>query len=217
MKTLLKNSLPKPVWAFLRGSYYGMRTLQLKLLGRPRFTGETTKAFHRRLREGFFDKYCQGRGLDIGYGGDPITPNVEGWDFEDGDAQYLAGAPNEAYDFVYASHTIEHMVDCDIALTNWWRVTKPGGYLLLYLSHREIYEKKPTLPSRFNSDHKHFFLPDRDEPPDTLGVRPLLERVLPGSEIVYVKECAEGHTITDPMRMSDGEFSIEAVVRKRPK
>jgi len=215
MKDFLKRTLPRPVWASLRGTFYGLRAIQYKRLGRPKFTGETTKAHARRAAEGFFDKYCKGHGLDIGHGGDPITSTCDGWDFEDGDAQYLAGARDASYDFVYASHTLEHMVDADIALTNWWRVTKPGGYLLLYVPHRELYEKKRTLPSRFNLDHKHFFMLDRDDPPDTIGLVPLLERVLPDGEIVYAKECSAGHTIVDPNRMSDGEFSIEAVIRRK--
>ena len=214
MKDFLKRTLPKPAWNVLRGTSHRLQALQFKILGRPRFTGETAKAHARRLQEGFFEKFCQGRGLDIGHGGDPITSTCEGWDFEDGDAQFLKGVADETYDYVYASHTLEHMVDAGVALTHWSRVTKPGGYLLLYVPHRELYEKKQTLPSRWNPDHKHFFLLDRDDPPDTIGLIPLIQRVLPRAEIVYAKECSAGHTITDPNVHSDGEFSIEAVVRK---
>ena len=53
--------------------------------------GETFKTHERRVREKFFEKYCQGEGLDIGYGGDIIVPNASGWDLRNGDAQYLAG------------------------------------------------------------------------------------------------------------------------------
>lgn len=215
MKDFVKRTLPKPVWNSLKGAFYGLMTFRYKVFGRPKFTGETTKAHGRRVTEGFFEKYCQGRGFDIGHGGDPLTSTCDGWDFEDGDAQYLEGIPNARYDYVYASHVLEHMVDADVALTNWWRVLSPGGYLLLYIPHRELYEKKLTLPSRFNQDHKHFFLLDRDDPPDTIGVVPLLQRVLVDGEIIYAKECSAGHTITDPNRMSDGEFSIEAVIRKK--
>lgn len=136
----------------------------LPLLGRRRSYGETHKARGRRAREGFFEKYCRGRGLDIGYGGDPVTPTAAGWDFEHGDAQWLHGLDDESFDFVYSSHLLEHLSDCELALENWWRVLKPGGYLILYLPHRDLYEKKQRLPSRFNDDHKHFFLPDRDDP-----------------------------------------------------
>ena len=77
-----------------------------------------------------------------------------------------------------------------------------------------MYEKKKTLPSRFNPDHRHFFLISRDEAPDTIGIVPLIERTLKDFEIIYAKKCSEGHTINDPDLQSDGEFSIEVVIRK---
>lgn len=186
----------------------------LPVLGRRRNYGETHKARLRREREGFYEKYCHGQGLDIGYGGDPVVKNVRGWDFEHGDAQVLPGIDSESYDFVYSSHLLEHLPDCELALKNWWRALKPGGYLLLYLPHRDLYEKKKTLPSRFNHDHEHFFMPDQDDLPDTLGVIPLLERVLPRHELVYCKVCDEGYVNPGDELPSEGEFSIEAVIRK---
>ena len=164
----------------------------LPVLGRKPSKGETSKAHARRAREKFFDKYCQGYGLDIGYGGDPIVSNVRGWDFEHGDAQLLRGLDDASFDFVYSSHLLEHLPDVKLALRNWWRVLKTGGYLILYLPHRDLYEKKTTLPSRFNDDHAHFFLPDRDEAPDTLGVSVLIKQVLPDSDVIYTKVCDEG-------------------------
>ena len=186
----------------------------MPILGRKRSFGETHKAHARRVREGFFDKYCQGKGLDIGYGGDPVVANVRGWDFEHGDAHLLRGLDDASYDFVYSSHLLEHLPDVELALTNWWRVLKPGGYLLLLLPHRDLYEKKTTLPSRFNEDHAHFFLPDRDEAPDTIGVVPLIIRLFADAEIIYSKVCDEGYVNPGPERPSEGEFSIEIVVRK---
>ncbi len=186
----------------------------IPVLGRRRSYGETHKAHERREREGFFDQYCRGKGLDIGYGGDPVVEGVTGWDFEHGDAQYVRGLEDESFDFVYSSHLLEHLPDCELALRNWWRVLKPGGYLILLLPHRDLYEKKTRLPSRFNDDHKHFFLPDQGDPPDTLGVVPLLDRVLPDSKLIYCKACDEGFIDPGPALPSEGEFSIEAVVRK---
>jgi len=195
------------IW-YLLGRYYHW-------FGRPCRQAETSKARPRREREGFFDAYCQGYGLDIGYGGDLLTENCRCWDFEDGDAQTLAGVGDENCDFVYSSHTLEHMRDPTRALVNWWRVLRPGGHLILYLPHRDLYEKKQHLPSRWNLDHKHFFMPEKDEPPDTIGLLQLLETILPDGEIVALKECSEGYTIDDPLLHSNGEYSIEAVVRKR--
>lgn len=215
MKKILKAATPH---FFLR-RFGEIRSCILKAgylaFGRPFTPAETSKANGRRVRESFFDTYCRGNGLDVGFGGDPVTAHCRGWDFEHGDAQYLHGIEDAGFDFVYSSHTLEHLDDPSIALQNWWRAVRPGGYLILYVPHRDLYEKRRTLPSRWSQHHKRFFLIDKDDPPDTIGIVPLIERSLAGFEIVYAKECSEGHTITDPEAHSDGEYSIEAVIRKK--
>jgi SAM-dependent methyltransferase len=168
------------------------------------------------VREGFFEKYCVGRGLDIGYGGDLLMENCVGWDIEHGDAQLLAGVDQGSFDFVYSSHTLEHVADPFEALRNWYRAVKPGGHLILLVPDRDLYEKKLALPSRWNPDHKRFFLLDRDEPPDTVGLLPLLNEVIPEACLIAARRCAAGHTIVDPLMHSDGEYSIEVIVRKLP-
>jgi len=207
LKAVLKKFLPEKVQEFLLLKQYAW-------FGRPVTHRETFKARERRQREGFFTKYCQGHGLDIGYGGDKIMPGCKTWDTENGDATFLKGLKNERFDFVYSSHTLEHLVDPDLGLRNWWRVLKPEGFLILYVPHRDLYEKRATLPSRWNDDHKHFFLLDRDERPDTLGLLPLIYHALPLGKIIYARECREGHSITDPTIHSDGEYSIEVVIQK---
>jgi ubiquinone/menaquinone biosynthesis C-methylase UbiE len=42
-------------------------------------------------------------------------------------------------DFVYSAHLLEHVQDFESALREWWRVIKPGGYLVLYLPHKKFY------------------------------------------------------------------------------
>lgn len=206
----LLSHLPLPIRLVLRRALY----FYYRHGGRPRTTLESTKARGRRQREGFFDNYCKGQGLDIGYGGDLLVPNCSGWDIEHGDAETLRGVKNVSFDFVYSSHTLEHMLDPVIALRNWWRVLKPGGYLILYIPHRDLYEKKTTLPSRWNGDHKHFFLLDREMLPDTKDIGKLIHQALSKYEMVYAKECSDGHTIAAPDIHSDGEYSIEVVVKK---
>jgi len=207
IKKIARGFIPMALYRRLRPYYF-------RVFGWGYRPAETTKARPRRLREGFFEKYCQGKGLDVGFGGDPLTPDCRCFDYEHGDAQYIKSIKDNSFDFVYTSHVIEHMVDPAISLKNWWRAVKPGGYLLLYLPHRDLYEKKKTLPSLYNPDHKHFFLLEQDEDPVTLGIVPLIKKTLPGAEIIYAKECAEGHTITDPLIHSDGEYSIEVVIKK---
>ena len=178
------------------------------------YEGETTRCRDRRVREGFFDKYCQGEGLDVGYGGDVITPTAAGWDLRNGDAQYLSGVEDESFDFVYSSHCIEHMQNVRVALQNWFRVVKPGGYLLLYLPHRDLYEKQTKLPSLFNPDHKHMFLLGRRELPDTLDIVEEITSSLQDYDIKYVKVCDEGYIRNEPGVQAHGEYSIEAVIQK---
>lgn len=216
ISSIIKTIVPRPLLEKIVNSNYMLQLLisRYRLLGRPPREAETTKARSRREREGFFASYCQGNGLDIGYGGDLLAPNCRGYDIEDGNAQNLEGIENESYDFVYSSHTLEHMPDVVEALVNWWRVVKPGGFLIMYIPHRDLYEKKKTLPSNWNLGHRQFFLLDKNEPPDTIGIMPLIASSLQGGEVIYAKVCSEGHTITDPAIHSDGEYSIEIVMRK---
>lgn len=61
-------------------------------------------------------------------------------------------------DAVFSSHLLEHIVDTDKALREWWRVIKVGGYLVLYLPHKNFY---PNVGEEgANPDHKHDFLPE---------------------------------------------------------
>lgn len=182
---------------------------------KPRNFTETSKAHARRERDGFFRKYIHGKGIDIGHNGDPLTPDCDMWDIEDGDAQYMAGVPFESYDFVYSSHLLEHVEDADDSLIAWWDLVKHGGYLILFLPHRDLYEKRKELPSRWNPDHKRFFMPIADEPPCTVGAAQLIANTLTDYELIKIEICDEGHTITNPNIHSDGEYSIEIILRKK--
>lgn len=180
--------------------------------------GETGKAHDRRMREDFFDKYCQGEGLDIGCGSDPVTPGCSGWDLCNGDAQELEGVPDESFDFVYSSHCIEHMTDVRRAIANWFRVVKRGGYLIIYGPERDLYEKRRTLPSRFNPHHQHMFLVGRKEAPDTLDICEEIREALSTTgghyRIEYIKVCHEGWESLTPEVQSPGEYSFEVIIWK---
>lgn len=185
---------------------------------------ETRKAHDRRVRDGFYEAFCQGQGIDIGVGridtfdGEDALPidGIHTWDKDNGDATFMDGVTDAFYDFVYASHVLEHISNPVLALKNWWRILRPGGYLIVFVPHRDLYEKRTHLPSIWNGDHKYFLLPDQDDLPFTLGLRQLIEGALVDQphEVLYLKTCSEGHTITDPLQHSDGEYSIEVVVRK---
>lgn len=206
--------LPFAIVRLITPLYYGLNKYRFKIFSRPFIPQVSTTCRTRRVREGFFETYCQGKGIDIGHGGDPVTPTVHGWEIEDGDAHSMPGVSDATYDFVYSSHSLEHMNDPETAVRRWWQILKPGGYLIISVPDRDLFEKKKTLPSRFSTDHKHFFLLDRDDPPDTIGLVPLVLRTCPGAEICEARQHAEGYTITDPYKHADGEFSDEVIARK---
>ena len=124
---------------------------------------ESSKAIPRRLRDPLFTtRVMKGAVLDIGGGPDgfdqwatlfPLVTSVRNWDLPDGDAQYLNGVPDESYDAVISSHCLEHMRDPFEALTHWWRVLKPGGFIAVIIPDEDLYEQG-VFPSRFNPDHK---------------------------------------------------------------
>lgn len=85
-----------------------------------------------------------------------------------GDAETMAGVSDARYDFVIASHVIEHMRNPIGALATWCRVTRPGGLVYLVApDKRAIFDKqrvRTTLehmvldfrqPSR-DRDYEHF-------------------------------------------------------------
>jgi SAM-dependent methyltransferase len=181
---------------------------------------ETRKARKRRHEEGFFQKYCNGRGIDIGCGNDPILPDVDMWDLsisKDHDATYMKGIPDNTYDFVYSSHCLEDLEKPDVAIKNWWRILRDDGYLIIFVPHRDLFELRRTLPSAGNANHKWFFVIDKNEPPVTIGLIPFIIDNLTDYDIIYVKKCDDNYSyyIKDNRYViAAGEFSIEAVIRK---
>lgn len=105
----------------------------------------------------FFRKYLSGRIIDIGCGDDPVTASAERFDVADGDAnEVLKFRPAQSYDAVYSSHCLEHMNDPRSALSQWWALLKPGGYLVVVVPDENLYEQG-YWPSIFNDDHKATF------------------------------------------------------------
>lgn len=115
---------------------------------------ETMK--HRAL----FLPYCIGNGLDIGYGGDPITETAITLDQEHrysfegqrpqnltADAASLYMFADNALDYVYSSHCIEDFRNTADVLMEWVRVIKPGGFLCLLFPDEQVYRAKSATPN----------------------------------------------------------------------
>ena len=113
--------------------------------------------------------YTRGKGLDIGcgqykayshfigidngkqYGGKNVTDI-------NGDGTDLSLFADDSLDFVFSSHFLEHVEDYITTLWEWWRVIKPGGHLVLYLPHKDLY---PNIGEKgANPAHKHDYHPD---------------------------------------------------------
>ena len=97
--------------------------------------------------------YMRGRCLDLGCGptkafphfigvdsckdtqlfGIPMKPDIKA------DIEELPMFSSGSFDLVFSSHALEHIEDYHAALREWWRLVKVGGYLGLYLPHRQFY------------------------------------------------------------------------------
>ena len=120
--------------------------------------------------------YCTGYGLDIGFGGDPVTPNAIRVDLEvpygntgengvqlGGDCRNLYWLADGTLDFVYSSHVLE---DFDVSQTipvmkEWSRVLKEGGRLILLQPDQQRYVaycQKTGHPQNPHHSIDHFSL-----------------------------------------------------------
>ena len=117
--------------------------------------------------------YLAHGGLDIGCGQSKVWPHLIGIDNRKEtelfgaqmqpditvtDAVRLPLFADGSAHCVFSSHLLEHIVDWQAALREWWRLVKPGGHLILYLPHRDHYPNVGHPDA--NIDHKHDFVPD---------------------------------------------------------
>jgi predicted SAM-dependent methyltransferase len=115
-------------------------------------------------------QYTRGKGIDLGCGPKKAYPHFIGVDScKDTelfgiemkpdvvckDASDLDFIEEQSLDFIFSSHLLEHIEDHRAALTNWWSKIKPGGHLVLYLPHADLYPRVGT--DGCNPDHKHDF------------------------------------------------------------
>lgn len=114
-------------------------------------------------------KYCVGYGLDLGFGGDPISPHAIRMDQPSpyantgsapvqlgGDATSLYWFADGVLDFIYSSHLLEDFVNTEEVLREWWRVLKPGGKLIIFCPDEQVYRKYCAASgANYNTMHKH--------------------------------------------------------------
>ncbi|CAN0423527.1 unnamed protein product, partial [Phaeothamnion confervicola] len=89
-------------------------------------------------------------GKDTGLFGIEMKPDITG------ECTRIPLFGDGAFDTVFSSHTLEHIEDHEAALAEWWRLVRVGGYLILYLPHKDLY---PNIgEAHTNPDHKHDFV-----------------------------------------------------------
>lgn len=117
--------------------------------------------------------YMRGRVLDLGCGQEKVYPIVVGIDNRiDAKLFGIEVKPDIAVDTcermplfgdacadtVFSSHLLEHISDFEGALTEWWRLIRPGGHLILYLPNNEDAVADGGYPKMgepgANPDHK---------------------------------------------------------------
>jgi SAM-dependent methyltransferase len=162
-------------------------------LGKPDkdFVNETTKA--KQFWGPLEHEATRGKGIDIGCGPDPVTPDARPFDLEHGDANFASRYFNEQFDFVYSSHCLEHMHDPQATIQDWWKLVRPGGYLFVLVPDEDLYEQG-VFPSRFNPDHKATFTVSKGKSWSPVSQNVLaLAQSLPGGQIVSLELQERGY------------------------
>lgn len=107
----------------------------------------------------FAKKYCKGRGINIGYGsedGKIFQDNCLFLDILNGQDCNTLSLEDKSLDFVFSSHTLEHLNDWKFSLSNWTEKLKTNGVLFLYLPHPDMEYWRPEN----NKKHKFIIVPD---------------------------------------------------------
>lgn len=150
--------------------------------------------------------YLRGRGVDLGAGDFKILPHAISVDNMNhaqfgftqkpdilADVSKLDMLASGSMDWVYSSHTLEHVEDMGATLREWWRIVKQGGLLIMYLPHADFYPNMGQPGA--NPDHKRDF-----RPRDVIAAMP--------SHGWDLLECQE--------RNEDFEYSFLLIFKKMP-
>jgi predicted SAM-dependent methyltransferase len=125
--------------------------------------GETSKCRSRLAN------YCKGSGLDLGFGGDPISLSAIRMDMTQpytkvgGFPVQLGGKTEDLYwfrdavlDYIYSSHLLEDFFDTEGVLREWLRVLKPGGRLIIFCPDEQRFRKHcKETGQAYNAAHVH--------------------------------------------------------------
>ena len=193
-------------------------------------TREVSKSVVRRgFDRRFVTRWFVGDGIDIGAGDDPLSQfcfifplmgSARVWDKADGDAMLMQGVDAELYDFVHSSHCLEHTDDPAVALSNWIRICRKGGHLVITVPDEDLYEQG-VFPSTFNSDHKWTFTIAKAQSwcPKSINMIELLGRFVHEIEVIKIELLDLGYIYgrdrEDQTLGPLAELAIEIILRKK--
>ena len=179
---------------------------------------ESTKSWIDKLNSGFWDKYCSGKGLDIGYAGyldnrHAILPSAigVGLDYPGYDGFRLP-FEDTSQSYVFNSHVLEHIENYRQAIQEWFRVTKPRGHIVIVVPHRDLYERKSHPPSLWNEGHFRFYTP-------ASLLKEIEDSLEPNSyRIRYLEDNDKDHTYGVPVEIhANGCYELTLVLEKLDK
>jgi SAM-dependent methyltransferase len=193
--------------------------------------GATSISVQRRMFDArFATRWFVGIGLDIGGGPDSLAlyselfsgiEKVIVYDLMHGDAQWLDNVEDDSFDFVFASHCLEHLRDPYAALGNWIRVVKPRGHIVIDVPDEDLYEQG-HWPSKFNPDHKTSWTIDKEKSwsPVSVNVIDLVRACRTRARTIKIELIDHAYRYrlqgkgVDQTRMPTAESAIEIVLQK---
>ena len=76
------------------------------------------------------------------------------------------------------------MTDPKKSLKDWWKLVKPGGFMITVVPHEDLYEQF-NWPSIFNNDHKATFRMRKDSTWSPVSIDIVAESIaLPNSKLI---------------------------------
>jgi len=119
----------------------------------------------------FATHFCRGDGLDIGGTGEWCFPGATPINTDQGNQFEAMNLPDGKYDYIFSSHTLEHVADYISALEHWKTRLKFEAPLFMYLPHPDMEYWRPQN----NRKHVHLFHPeDMTKTLADLGFRQIL-------------------------------------------
>jgi hypothetical protein len=129
----------------------------------------------------------------------------------------MEGVEDNQYNFVHSSHCLEHLNNVYVAMSNWIRITKPGGFIIVTVPDEDMYEHL-CWPSPHNPDHKWSFTiyKTRSKMPRSINIVDLCLHFADQIQVEKIQQIRDFwvETKEDLTQKHNPECAIEFVFRK---